>query len=79
MARTKALTELTVSDLWRGVKNPATLWGDLTPEAKRTLKLLLQNRMHEELAQFLHAPRYGRVPSRRGYRKGVYVRALTTT
>jgi transposase-like protein len=78
-SRAKLLTELTLTDLWREGKDPATLWGDLTPHATRTLKLLLQNRMHEELARYLHAPRYGRVPGRRGYRNGKYRRALTTT
>jgi len=53
VARTKALTELTVADLWKEVKDPATLWGDLTPQAQRTLKNLLQNRMYDELASVL--------------------------
>src|SRR3990172_7510058 len=79
MARTKALTELTLTDLWKEVKDPATLWGDLTPQAQRTLKLLLQNRMHDELTQYLRAARYRRAPGRRGYRNGKYFRSLTTT
>jgi len=78
-SRTKLLTDLTVADLWKEVKDPATVWGDLMPEAQRTLKLLLQNRLHEELTHFLHAPRYARLPGRRGVRNGCYVRALTTT
>lgn len=78
-SRTKLLTELTVADLWKEVKDPEHLWGDLTPELMRTVKLLLHNRMYEELAQHLQAPRYARVPGRRGYRNGLYVRALTTT
>ncbi len=78
-SRTKLLTDLTVADLWKEVKDPATLWGDQMPEAQRTLKLLLQNRLHEELTHYLHAPRYARVPGRRGVRNGCYVRALTTT
>jgi len=78
-SRTKLLTDLTVADLWKEVKDPATLWGDLLPEAQRTLKLLLQNRLHEELTHYLHAPRYARLSGRRGVRNGCYVRALTTT
>ncbi|MDP2955658.1 MAG: transposase, partial [Longimicrobiales bacterium] len=78
-SRTKLLTDLTLPDLWKEVKDPATLWGDLTLEAQRTLKLLLQNRMHEELTAYLHAPRYRRVRGRQGVRNGRYVRALTTT
>jgi transposase-like protein len=79
MARTKALTELTLTDLWKEVKDPATLWGDLTPQAQHALKLLLQNRMHEELTHYLRAARYRRAPGRRGYRNGKYFRYLTTT
>jgi putative transposase len=79
MARTKALTELTLADLWKEVKDPATLWGDLTPQALHTLKVLLENRMHDEIAAYLHADWYKRVPGRHGYRNGTYRRALTTT
>jgi hypothetical protein len=78
-SRTKLLTDLTLTDLWKEVKDPATLWGDLTPQAQRALKLLLQNRMHDELTAYLHAPRYRRVRGRQGVRNGRYVRALTTT
>jgi transposase-like protein len=78
-SRTKLLTDLTLTDLWKEVKDPATLWGDLTPQAQRALKLLLQNRMHDELTAYLHAPRYRRVRGRQGVRSGRYVRALTTT
>ncbi len=79
MARTKALTELTVADLWKEVKDPSTLWGDLTPQARRTLKLLLQNRMHEELTAYLGAERYARRAGCGGVRNGVYRRQLITT
>lgn len=78
-SRTKLLTDLTVADLWKEVKDPATLWGDLSLEATRTLKLLLQNRMHEELLDYLKAPRYAHVRGRQGYRNGSYLRSLTTT
>jgi len=78
-SRTKLLTDLTLADLWKEVKDPLTLWGDLSGEAQRTLKLLLQNRMHDELLQYLGAQRYARVRGRRGYRNGVYLRSLTTT
>jgi putative transposase len=78
-SRTKRLTDLTVADLWKEVKDPEHLWGDLTREMQRTVKLLLQNWMHDELAAYLRAPSYGRVPHRRGYRNGTYCRTLTTT
>jgi putative transposase len=78
-SRTKLLTDLTVADLWKEVKDPAALWGDLSLEARRTLTLLLQNRMHEELAAYLGADRYARAWGRRGRRNGFYRRSLTTT
>ncbi len=78
-SRTKLLTELSVADLWKGVKDPEQVWGDLTVEMKRTVKLLLQNRLHDELTDYLQAQRYERVPGRRGLRNGAYRRCLTTT
>jgi len=78
-SRTKLLTELSVADLWKEVKDPEQLWGELTLEMKRTLKLLLQNRLHDELASYLQAERYQHVPGRRGLRNGAYRRCLTTT
>lgn len=78
-SRTKLLTELSVVDLWREVKDPEHLWGDLTIEMKRTLKLLLQNRLQDELTTYLQAPRYVRTLGRQGFRNGTYRRCLTTT
>jgi transposase-like protein len=79
MASVKALTDLTLRDLWREVKDPATLWGDISRETTRAVKHLLENRMHDELADYLRAARYVRLPRRRGYRNGHYYRRLTTT
>ena len=80
MASVRPLTELTVADLWREVKDPATLWGDVSQQTLRTVKLLLENRMQEELTDSLNAGRYVRDYSgRRGYRNGTYMRRLTTT
>jgi transposase-like protein len=79
MASVRALTDLTLSDLWREVKDPAALWGDLSQQTVRTVKNLLENRMQDELASYLQARRYVRLNSRRGYRNGAYVRRLTTT
>jgi putative transposase len=79
MASVRPLTDLTVADLWKEVKDPATLWGDVSRETLRAVKLLLQNRMHAELGEWLNAGHYVRTYSRSGYRNGVYVRQLTTT
>ena len=78
MASVRPLTDLTVADLWREVKDPATLWGDVSQQTLRTVKLLLQDRMHEELVDYLQAGRYIRAYRRCGYRNGVYVRHLVT-
>ncbi len=78
-SRTKLLTDLSVADLWKAVKDPEQVWGDLSVEMKRTVKLLLQNRLLDELATYLRAERYERVPGRRGVRNGAYRRCITTT
>src|SRR5438132_1565380 len=80
MASVRPLTDLTVADLWREVKDPATIWGDVSQQTLRTVKLLLENRMHDELTAYLNAGQYVRDYSgRRGYRNGTYRRRLTTT
>jgi len=80
MASVRPLTDLTVADLWREVKDPAAIWGDVSQQTLRTVKLLLENRMHDELTDYLRAGRYVRDYSgRRGYRNGTYLRRLTTT
>jgi putative transposase len=79
MASVRPLTDLTVADLWREVKDPATLWGDVSRQTLHTVKLLLENRMLEELADSLKARHYSRTAYRRGYRNGRYIRRLTTT
>lgn len=79
MASVAALTDLTVADLWRGVKDPENLWGEVSQRTLRTVKLLLENRMHDELVEYLNAGRYVRDPRRRGHRNGIYRRRLVTT
>ena len=79
MASVAALTDLTVADLWKEVKDPENLWGDVSQRTLRTVKLLLENRMHEELVDYLHARHYVRDPRRLGHRNGWYRRSLITT
>ena len=57
VASVPPLTDLTVADLWKEVKDEATLWGDVSRETLRTVKLLLENRMHDELVNHLNAGR----------------------
>lgn len=79
MASVRPLTDLSLRDLWREVKDPDALWGDLSQQTVRTVKHLLENRMHDELAEYLHAGRYVRLPHRTGSRNGFYSRRLITT
>ncbi len=53
MASVRPLTA--VADLWCEVKDPATLWGDVSRQTLQTVKCLLENRMHEDLADHLKA------------------------
>jgi len=79
VASVPALTDLTVADLWKGVKDEDTLWGDISRESLRAVKCLLEHRMEDELTHYLKAASYTRSSYRRGYRNGSYVRRLTTT
>lgn len=79
MASVRPLTDLTVADLWKEVKDERTLWGDVSQQTLRTVKLLLENRMHDELTYYLNAGRYVRDYGRAGYRNGTYRRRLVTT
>jgi len=45
VASVTALTDLTVADLWKEVKDPENLWGDISQHTLRAVKLLLENRM----------------------------------
>lgn len=79
MASVPALTDLTVADLWKEVKDPENLWGDVSRHTLRTVKLLLESRMHDELVNYLNARSYVRDPRRVGHRNGWYRRRLVTT
>jgi mutator family transposase len=79
VASVRPLTDLTVADLWKEVKDPATLWGDVSRETLHTVKCLLENRMLEELAEQLKAHWYAPHGLSPRYRNGHYIRRLTTT
>ena len=52
--------------------------GDFKPMARRALKELLENRLDEEMAQYLGVSRYERGAGRHDHRNGHYVRHLLT-
>ena len=52
--------------------------GDFKPMARRALKELLENRLDQEMADYLGVSRYERASDRHDYRNGHYVRHLLT-
>jgi putative transposase len=76
MAQVKDLTELTLADLWRGVKEQ--FWEDVNTETLRLVRRLLEDTLEEELVADLQATWYQRNPDRQGYRNGYRERDLLT-
>ena len=52
--------------------------GDLKPMARQALKELLENRLDQEMTQYLGASHYEHASNRHDYRNGHYVRHLLT-
>jgi len=79
MVQVKDLTEISLRDLWREVKEDREeWWRDLKEESLRVVKRLLESAMEEELLEQLRAGRYRRTELRRGYRNGYRQRSLLT-
>jgi putative transposase len=78
MVMVKDLTELTVKDLWKEVKDEDEWWGDLKTETAQLVKRLLESTMGEEIIAQLQVARYQRSGLRRGYRNGHRYRGLLT-
>lgn len=76
MAQVKDLTELTLKERWREVKDEEELWGDINERTLRMVKMVLESSLEQELLQQLQASWYKRESSRRGYRNGYYERSL---
>jgi putative transposase len=79
VARLKELTELTLKDLWQGVKDEDDWWGEINERSLNMVKLILESSLDEELLEELKASRYKRCRTRSGYRNGHYERNLYTT
>ncbi len=78
MVMVKDLTQLTVKDLWKEVKDEEDWWGDLKADTLRLVKRLLESTMDEEIVAQLQVARYRRSGIRRGYRNGYRHRSLLT-
>lgn len=78
MVAIKELGRLSVKERW----NETWLWWEEADDARelerRTIKRVLESSMIVELEQVLGARRYGRTPSRLGYRNGSRSRTLFT-
>ena len=60
MVQVRDLTELTVNDLWREVKEENDWWGDLKGQTQRLVKRLLEAVLEEEIMEQLGVDRYRR-------------------
>lgn len=78
MVQVKDLTETTLPDLWREVKNQDDWWHHISSHTLRFVKVLLESSLEGELVEQLLAGRYRRTEFRRGYRNGSYTRSLST-
>lgn len=76
MVKVKDLTEVTITDLWREVKEQ--FWEDVNTETLRMVRRLLESALEEELISHLQATWYQRNPDRQGYRNGYRKRDLFT-
>ena len=76
MVKVKDLTELTLKDLWKEVKEEEDWWGDINERVLNMVKLIVESSLEEELLEQLQASKYRRSELRRGYRNGHYERSL---
>jgi putative transposase len=78
VATLPALTERTEAQRWLEVRDEEGLWGDLRPELREAVRVILETTMEDELAAELVASRYERTPWRTDTRNGAYHRTLVT-
>lgn len=78
MVMVKDLTQLTLKDLWKEVKDEEEWWGDISERTLHMVKLILESSLEEELLEFLQASRYQRTELRKGSRNGHYEKSLYT-
>lgn len=75
----KQLTSLRLPDLWKEVKTEEQFWGELKPETRQYLKMLIEGILIEEQTRSLAAPWHARKVSRLDYRNGFYVRSIESS
>jgi len=77
MVLVKDLTELTLGDLWKGVKEE-DWWEGVRGDVLAIVGRLLEGTMEEEIIEQLRVAKYERGTKRRGYRNGYRYRSLLT-
>lgn len=77
MVQVKDLTQLTITDLWKEVKEE-DFWEEVSQETLGMVKRLVEGVLEEEMVAHLQATWYKRGPERLGYRNGYYERSLVT-
>jgi putative transposase len=77
MVMVKDLTELTLEDLWKGVKEE-DWWEGVRRDVLAVVVRLLEGTMEEEIVEQLRVTKYERGKMRRGYRNGYRYRSLLT-
>ncbi|MDI6689041.1 MAG: IS256 family transposase [Actinomycetota bacterium] len=75
----KDLADLTLTDLWKEVKDEENIWGDLKLEAQQVLKKLIRGVLEVEMVNYLQAEKHERTENRISYRNGCYFRDLETS
>jgi putative transposase len=78
MATVPALTDRTLAQRWREVRDEDAVWGDLRPELLEAVQRILEATMEDELGALLQARPYQRTHLRLDVRNGVYHRRLVT-
>ena len=78
MVMVKDLTQLTVNDLWKEVKDEEDWWGDINERVLGMVKRILEGSLEAEFLEELQVSRYKRSSFRKGYRNGYYQRNLYT-
>lgn len=74
----KELTDLTLKDLFKEVKDEESIWGDIKLESRFLVQKLVNNTLGIEMNNYLQAEKHQRTDQRVSYRNGYYDRDLET-
>jgi len=78
MAKVKALTERSIAERFKEIKDEEAFWDEIADETGLLAKRIIESSLEEELTARLNASRYQRTEIRRGWRNGGYGRQIFT-